>query len=128
MKRKTIAVLVLLVALIAGMTAWYVISRPETDEGAKTITVVVSAIDYEKTHTFNTDQEFLLGALNEENMIVGEESVYGVFVTSVDGIAANADKQEWWCITKGGEAVMTGVSDTPIYDGDSFELTLMIGY
>ena len=41
---------------------------------------------------------------------------------------ADKSKEEWWCITKGGQAVMTGISTTPFADGDTFELTLTVGY
>ena len=37
-------------------------------------------------------------------------------------------KEEWWCFTKDGEDVMTGVDSTPVADGDHFEITLKTGY
>ena len=37
-------------------------------------------------------------------------------------------KQQWWCITKGGETVNTSAEQTPIADGDRFELTMKEGY
>ncbi len=37
-------------------------------------------------------------------------------------------KQQWWCITKGGEQVNTSADQTPIADGEQFELTLKEGY
>ena len=49
-------------------------------------------------------------------------------MTAVNGIAADDSKQEWWCFTKGGEEMMTGVDTTPIADGDAFEITLTEGY
>ena len=36
--------------------------------------------------------------------------------------------QEWWCFTKGGESVNTGVDSTPVADGDAFEITFTVGY
>ena len=67
-------------------------------------------------------------ALLSAGLIEGSESEYGLFVTKVDGMEANSANEEWWCLTKGGEAVMTGVDSTPVADGDKFEFTLTVGY
>ena len=103
--------------------------QPQTEQGAKTISVAV-IMDGETTRelTIHTDAEFLRGALEQENLIEGTESEYGLYVTTVDGIAADDAKRQWWCLTKGGEPVSTGVDTTPIADGDRFELTLTTGY
>ena len=42
----------------------------------------------------------------------------------MDGETAQDSLRQWWCITKGGEKVDTGVDATPIADGDHFELTM----
>ena len=44
------------------------------------------------------------------------------------GETADASRQQWWCLTKGGESVNTSADQTPIADGDVFELTLTEGY
>ena len=38
------------------------------------------------------------------------------------------DNQEWWCFTKGGEMLMTGVDDTMIADGEQYEATFTVGW
>ena len=63
-------------------------------------------------------------ALKEQNLIEGEQSEFGMFITVVDGIAADSSKNEYWSITKSGEILNTGADSTPIADGDHFELTL----
>ena len=72
--------------------------------------------------------EFLRGALEDAKLVEGEESDYGLFVKTVDGVTADDANEEWWCFTKGGEPVMTSVDSTPIADGDTFEITLTTGY
>ena len=47
---------------------------------------------------------------------------------TVNGVTADDAQQQWWCFTKGGEMVNTGVDDTPIADGDTFEITLTTGW
>ena len=128
-KRKALlglAVLLCAAALLAGI---YLTFRPQTVEGAKTVTVeVIAGGETVQTHTIQTDAEYLRGALEQEKMVGGEESAYGLFLLTVDGITADEAKQEWWCVTKEGGPVDTGVDATPIADGDHFELTLMVGW
>ncbi len=128
-KKKVIVAVVALIAAIAVFAGvYFAFGRPETSAGSKTVTIEVAAPDYSNTHKIKTDAEFLGDALKEEGIIEGEESQYGLFITSVDSIKADDSKQQWWCITKGGADVMTGVDVTPIADGDTFELTLKEGY
>lgn len=128
-KKKVIIAVVALIAAIAVFAGvYFAFGRPETSAGSKTVTIEVAAPDYSNTHKIKTDAEFLGDALKEEGIIEGEESQYGLFITSVDSIKADDSKQQWWCITKGGADVMTGVDVTPIADGDTFELTLKEGY
>lgn len=128
-KKKVIIAIVALIAAIAVFAGvYFAFGRPETSAGSKTVTIEVAAPDYSNTHKIKTDAEFLGDALKEEGIIEGEESQYGLFITSVDSIKADDSKQQWWCITKGGADVMTGADITPIADGDTFELTLKEGY
>lgn len=93
-------------------------------KGEKHITVEVVVGENITKFELDTDAEFLRGALEEENLIKGSESDYGLFVTEVNGVAADDSLRQWWCFTKGGETLMTGVDSTPVADGDTFEITL----
>ena len=77
-----------------------------------------------KDFTYRTDAENLGQVLVEENLVQGEDSATGLFVTTVDGETAQDSLRQWWCVTKGGERVDTGADTTPIADGDHFELTM----
>lgn len=97
--------------------------------GTKTLTIdVVADGAVTNTHTIKTDEEYLGPALLANNIVEGQTSDMGLYITAVDGRAADDANQEWWCVTKGGEMVMTGADMTPIEDGDTFELTLMVGW
>lgn len=126
-KKTLIAVIVLIVAVILAGVAWMV-WKPTGTAGSKAIVVEVITDDSEKEYKIKTDSEFLRGALEEAELVEGSESEYGLFVTGVAGITADDSKQQWWCFTKGGEDLFTGVDDTPIADGDAFEITLKTGY
>lgn len=130
MSKKKIALIAgVLIVLIAAFALIFALTRPETSQGAKTIRIEVVVSDTDtREYTLHTDEEYLRGALEEENLISGSESEYGLFVTTVDGVTADDSLQQWWCFTKGGEALNTGVDSTPIQDGDQFEITLTTGY
>ena len=118
-----------LVVLIAVFAWLYFANKPKTNAGAKHISVEVITAGKQNTYEYDTDAEYLRQVLADENgLISGADSEYGMFVTTVDGITAVEANEEWWCFTKGGEMLMTGVDDTPIADGDKFEITLAVGY
>ena len=121
LNKKLLAGAVALIAAVAVLAAVYFGTRPAASAGEKTITVTVAAHGEEEAFTIETDEEYLRGALESIDLIEGSESEYGLF-------AADDSKQEWWCFTKGGEEMMTGVDTTPIADGDAFEITLTEGY
>lgn len=107
----------------------YIQTLPETAEGAKTIDVVVVHGDgTEAAFQYQTDAEYLGEVLVENELAEGTESAYGLFITTVDGETADDSLQQWWCITRSGEMLSTGADQTPIADGEQYELTLTEGY
>ncbi len=107
----------------------YIQTRPKTAEGAKAIDVVVVHGDgSEADFHYRTDAEYLGDVLAENGLVEGTESAYGLFITTVDGETADESLQQWWCITRSGEMLSTGADQTPIADGEQYELTLTEGY
>ena len=101
----------------------------QADAETKEITLkVVHGDGSEKEFPISTTAETLGEALEAEGLIAGEESSFGLFVTTVDGETVDDANQEWWCLTKGGEMATTGVDSTEISDGDVYELTFTVGY
>lgn len=128
-KKKNILIVAILVAVVILLAAVWMIFRPQGVAGEKQLGIsVVDAEGNTEEFSFSTSQEFLRGALEEQGLVQGEESQYGLYVTTVNGLTADESQQQWWCFTKGGEDVMTGVDSTPIADGDHFEITLKTGY
>ena len=82
----------------------------------------------QKEFTLQTDAETLREALEEEDIIAGEESEYGLYVLTVDGETVQEEQQEWWCLTKDGQMHNYGVDDTNIADGERYELTFTVGW
>ena len=99
-------------------------SDKEFGEGAKTVTVKVVAEEQTLTFKLHTDKSTLGEALKEHELIDGEESEFGLYLKSVNGIVADFDvDQTWWCITKNGEMTTTGVDGITVSDGEQYELT-----
>ena len=128
--KKTILIAVAALAVLAGIfAAVYFGTRPAPRAGAKTVMVsIVNDKKESRTLTIQTDAEFLRGALDQEKLIAGDETSFGLFVKTVDGYTADGTLQEWWKITKSGQDLSTGVDATPVVDGDAFEITLTTGY
>ena len=107
----------------AWETATYVADK-EFGEGSKTVTVKVVAEEQSLTFTIHTDKTTLGEALKEHDLIQGEESEFGMYVKTVNGIVADYDiDQTYWSLTKGGEMMMVGVDGAAIADGEQYELT-----
>ena len=127
--KKTLIAVIVAAALIAAFIACYAAFAPDAQAGDKTITVdIIDADGAVKTVEINTDSDNLRGALEEQELIQGDDSSGTMFVTTVDGYTADSANEEWWCFTKDGEMMMTGVDDTVIADGDKYEITLTVGY
>jgi len=111
------------------LIACYFAFMPKGDDAAKDITVqIVHADGTESLWEISTNSENLRGALEEHDLIAGDDSGATLFVTTVEGYTTDMANEEWWCFTKGGETMMTGVDDTVIADGDKYEITLTVGY
>ena len=127
--KKTWIVLAVLAVLAVIFGIVYFSTKPQGTAGDKTIEVAVIFGDGTAgNHTIKTSEEFLRGALEQEKMISGEESQYGLFVKTVDGVTADDSQQQWWSFSKDGQMLETGVDSTPIADGDHYEITLTSGY
>lgn len=117
------------VALAAALALVWRFTRPAPAAGAKHITVEVIHKDGSaKTFTYGTDEEYLAEVLVNAGLISGDESEFGLYVKVVDGETADYDvDQGWWALSVNGEFAQTGVTATPVYDGDVYTWTYTIG-
>lgn len=128
-KKLVVIICAVLAVLIAAFAIIYFATREAPAEGAKEITfTVVHADKSEKVFELHTDAEYLGEVLKVENIVAGDEGEFGLYIHTADGETADAEKQEWWCLTKGGEALNTGADMTVIHDGDAYELTFTAGW
>lgn len=122
---KLIIAAVVVVALIAILLGVWFATRPETTQGAKTITVeVVHKDGTKKSFTCHTDEEYLGPVLDAEKIAEGEEGPYGLYIKIADGEKAvyEEDGAYWAVLQADGTPTPASADQTPIQDGDSFSL------
>ena len=95
----------------------------ELGTGAKTVVVEVKAEDQTVTFTVKTDADTVGAALIEHGLIAGEDSAYGLYVKTVNGILADYDvDRSYWAFYIDGKYAMTGVDKTAITEGVTYQL------
>ena len=99
------------------------VSDVELGEGAKILTVQVKADNRQITFTIHTDKTTVGAALQEHDLLEGEDSQYGLFVKKVNGIVADYDvDQYYWAFYINGEYGVSGVDTTNIEEGVTYRL------
>lgn len=127
-KKGLIALVVVLVLAVAALVIWQA-NKPAAQKGGKEITVNIDHLNGDDTsYTIYTDAEYVRGALEQENLIEGTESEYGLYVQTVDGETADESKQEWWGYSVNGEFAELGVDSQPVADGDVYDFVLNVGW
>ena len=91
-------------------------------EGQTVFTFNVTDADGNETNfEIHTDKETVGDALLELDLIAGEDSEYGLYVKTVNGITADYDKdQTYWAFYVNGEYAQTGVDSTNVTAGDTY--------
>lgn len=112
--KGVIALIIVLVLVAAALVIWQTNKR-ETQQGGKEITI-------------HTDEEYLRGALEQEDLIEGTESEYGLYVLTVDGETADESEQQWWGYSVNGTFAELGVDSQPVADGDVYDFVLNVGW
>lgn len=122
-----VAAVLVLLAAVGIMVGIWLGTRPEPEEGAKTITVEILHKDGTvNTYTINTDAETLAEAMNEKNLL-GEDNS-GLYYT-VDGETTDYSVDEsWWKLLKNGTDLNEGANTAIIADGDLFRWEYTVGW
>lgn len=103
-------------------------AQDQTDDAGTateaTITVeVVHADESTKEFTYTTTEEMLGAVLLAEELVVGEQTEYGLMISEVDGEQAIYEVDNaYWGLMINGEYAQTGVDSTPVEDGSTYSL------
>ena len=82
---------------------------------------VVDKDGNETAFEIHTDKEMVGEALTELNLIAGDETEYGLFVKTVNGITADFDTDGvYWAFYVDGKYATSGVDTTPVTEGASY--------
>ena len=103
--------------------------RTELGEGAYTFYLDVTKSDgTTSSYVVHSDDQYVGEPLTELGLIAGEESQYGLYVTTVDGetLDYNTDGM-YWAFYVDGAYASTGVDTTPITEGATYALTATKG-
>ena len=93
----------------------------ELGEGSKTFMFKVDAEGYSITFTVHTDANTVGEALLALGLIEGEDSQYGLYVKTVNGMLADHDVDgTYWSFYVNGEYAMSGVDTTDITEGFTY--------
>ena len=124
--KKIVSMLLALVMLFA-LTACG--AKEEAPSEAVSFKVIVTDLEGNETTFEYTSSASNVGeVLVAEGLVVGHEASYGLYIDSVNGIAADWDKdQTYWAFYINGEYATTGISDTPITADTTYGLTLTKG-
>ncbi len=147
--KKNLRFLSLLLALFFALTAFAActpntatdtasgteapVSQTDTTNSATenkiTITVDVVGSDGKTTEfTISTAAETLRGALEQENLVQGDEGPYGLYIKTVNGETADYNTNgAYWAIYEGDQASMSGVDGIQISDGGHYKLVYTKG-
>ena len=108
----------------AGALALPVEDGAELGEGKLSFSLLIADKDGNETNvTVHTDEKTIGDALTSLGILEGEEGPYGLYIKSVNGIAADYDKDGvYWAFYVGEEYASAGVDMTDIEDGASYAL------
>lgn len=82
---------------------------------------VVDQTGGETLFEIHTDEETVGAALLELGLIEGEESMYGLYVTTVNGITIDYEQDgAYWAFYINGEYAVSGVDATAITEGETY--------
>ncbi len=121
-----IGVIILVAAIIAAFFV-YRSFKPKAQQGSKGYTIeVVDNNGETKTYEGRTDAEFLKQVMDElakdsDFSYEGEDSEFGLFIQSVNGLKADYETDgAYWAIYVNGEYGSYGADSQPVADGDTF--------
>lgn len=128
MNKKITAIVVVLVLSAILFVGYNTFISPKGVEGAKevTINIINEKEGVDETFTYNTDHEFLIQLLEENQEELGitlEEYDFGKMLTGMLGYVADSSS-EYFHTYVNGEDAATGVGEIPLNDQDTYTFEL----
>ena len=119
---KIIAVLTLILIVGLALTTCTKQHNPNDEEEKVFRLIVVDGEGREDSFTVRTPEDTVGEALENIGMIKGRKESAGFMVTAVNGVTAEYEKDgHYWAFYIGDEYAMTGVMQTEIEDGATYQ-------
>lgn len=117
--RRLLALISMLVLVAALALSFTGCAGKEPAAAGTSFQVVVTDLEgKETTFDYTSDKSTLGDALVAEGLIAGEEGEYGLYVTTVNGITLDWEKDgKYWAFYVDGEYAATGVDATELAEG-----------
>ena len=124
--KKTISMLLALAMLFTLAACG---AKEEAPAEPVSFKVIVTDLEgNESTYEYTSNAPSVGEALVAEGLIEAHEASFGLFIDAVNGIAADWDKdQTYWAFYINGEYAVTGIGETEITAGATYNLTLTKG-
>ena len=108
----------------AATTAAAVASGSVIGQGQTVFTLeVTDAEGQQASFEIHTDKETVGDALLETGLVAGENGDYGLYITTVNGVTLDWDKDgKYWAFYIDGEYATTGVDATEVTPGAVYSL------
>ncbi len=124
---RILSLTLLVLVTLSGTACSLFEENPNTKEPLKTavnITVTVLHGDGEtRTFPIKTNRPTLRGALEQENLVKGEDGPYGLYLHEVDGERAVFEEDgAYWAVYIGEEMAMSGVDNIELTEGGAYKL------
>lgn len=128
-KSLSLSVCIVLIAVTALFTSGCNDSKTtsvpsETQVSSQTVEFTFKVTDadgLETDFTISTDKKTVGEALLEENLIAGDDSEYGLYVKTVNGVTLDYDKDGmYWAFYENGQYASKGVDSTEVTAGAEY--------
>lgn len=128
-KSLSLSVCIVLIAVMAlfttGCNDSKTVSTPSeaqvSSQTAEFTFKVTDADGKETDFTINTDKKTVGEALLEKNLIAGDDSEYGLYVKTVNGVTLDYDKDGmYWAFYENGQYASKGVDSTEVTAGAEY--------
>lgn len=126
-KKNKITIAAVLIVLLALFAVVWLCFMPHGSKLEKTVVFEVAHLDgTNSSFTLLSSCETLGELLEANDLIAGEDGPYGLYVKTVDGETVDESLNQWWCFSRDGEMLVTGVDDTVIADGEHYEAVISV--
>lgn len=122
--------LIIILTAVIGVLGHNLYLKSGQNNGEKDIIIEVihEGKSYYKTYEIMTEQIRLGDLLEELELAEFSKGPFGRFIISMNKMAADEHKQEWWGVSINGEFAQTGIDETNLRDGDRYTISLQTGF